>query len=77
MIGVGRVGNVGGSARRVAAPAGTPDFTLSNATVVTTPNGQVLVGEFNIIDAPPGSYIVIEETAGASGDEAGLAVVNG
>ena len=77
MIGVGAVGIVGGQSRRRAAPSGAPDFTLSNATVTTDPTLAVLVGNFVISNAPAGSYIVIEETAGLSGDEAGLAVVNG
>lgn len=77
MIGAGRVGSVGGSRGRVTIVTGAPDFILSNASVVTTPTGQVLVGEFTIINAPPGCTIRIKETAGPSGDETGLAVVNG
>ena len=78
MIGaVGRVGAVGGA--RFAAPAlpaGGADFTLSNATV-TTAWATVTVGQLLPVGAPAGSYFVLVESAATSGDEAGLAVVNG
>lgn len=76
MIGVGAVGSVGGHSRRRALPSGAPDFTLSNATV-TTAWGLVTVGELTPTGAPADAYFVLVEGAGATGDEADIAVVNG
>ena len=77
MIGrVGGVGRVGGSRGQPAAAAATADFTLSN-TSVTTFWGLVTVGQLLPTNAPVESYFVLVESAAASGDEAGLAVVNG
>ncbi len=74
---VGRIGAIGG-ARYVPAlpPQGQPDFALSS-TVVTTGWSNVTVGTLTPINAPAGAYFVLVEGAAASGDEAGLAVVNG
>lgn len=74
MISLGRVGAVGGSRGRAATAA--PDFALS-ATTVTTTWGVVTVGTLTPINAPQGAYFLLVEGAAASGDEAGLAVVNG
>ena len=71
---VGRIGTVGGLRRQAAPPLA--DFTLSNAAV-TTSWGTVQVGILSPINAPAGAYFMLVETAAASGDEAGLAVVNG
>jgi hypothetical protein len=71
---VGRVGS-GRFSVPVAAP-GQADFTLS-ATSVTTGWTSVTVGTLTPINAPAGAYFVLVEGAAASGDEAGLAVVNG
>ena len=71
MIGVvGRIGAVGG-ARYVSPslPMGAPDFTLSGASV-STAWASVTVGTLTPINAPPGAYFMLVETAAASGDEA-------
>lgn len=76
MIGaVGRVGRVGGG-RSVVPVAGGADFTLTNASV-TTAWATVTVGQLLPVNAPAGSYFVLVESAASSGDDAGLAVVNG
>ena len=62
------LGGVGGAA--------SPDFSLTNASVVTA-WGLVTVGELTPINAPAGVTFRIKESAGASGDDAGFAVVNG
>ena len=71
---VGRVGAVGGA--RTPVPMGTADFTLSNASVATA-WGIVTVGQLLPVGAPAGSYFVLVESPAVSGDDAGLAVVNG
>ena len=71
LIGVGRIGRVGGAGRTLPAPpAGGPDFTLSNNSVVTAWDVRV-VGELLPVNAPAGSYFVLVD------EPAGLAVVNG
>ena len=63
-------------ARRRVVAMGTADFVLSTSAGATNDAG----GNFaNIIitNAPAGAYIVLVEGAGATGDEAGFAVVNG
>lgn len=72
---VGRIGAVGGSRRREAV-AFTADFTLSGASVSTL-WGTAVVGVLTPVDAPAGAYFMLVEGTAASGDEAGLAVVNG
>lgn len=74
MISLGRVGAVGGSRGRAIMAAA--DFALSATTVATT-WGVVTVGTLTPINAPQGAYFLLVEGAAASGDEAGLAVVNG
>ena len=74
---VGRVGAVGGARHVPSAPAvGAADFTLSNASVATA-WAVVTVGQLLPVNAPAGSYFVLVESAASSGEEAGLAVVNG
>lgn len=74
---VGRAGAAGGSwGRPAVATAVGADFTLSNASVVTA-WGLVTVGQLLPVNAPAGSYFVLVEGTAASGDEAGLHVVNG
>jgi hypothetical protein len=77
IAGVGRIGAVGG-ARTVTPPpvAANPDFILTNASVVTQWD-MVTVGQLLPVDAPAGSFFLLVEGTAASGDEAGLAVVNG
>jgi hypothetical protein len=74
---VGRIGAIGG-ARYVSPslPMGAPDFTLSGASV-TTGWTSVTVGTLTPVNAPQGAYFMLVEGTAASGDEAGLAVVNG
>jgi hypothetical protein len=74
MIGlIGAVGRVGlfGRAPRAVAPAGGPDFSLSNNNVVTA-WGTVVVGDLIPNAATPAgvSFVLV-------GEPAGLAVVNG
>lgn len=71
----GRAGNVGG-VRRVAAATGGADFSLS-ASSVTTAWTAVVVGELVPVNAPAGAFFMLVEAAGATGDDTGLAVVNG
>ena len=73
---VGRVGLFGGRWGSPAPPPATADFTLSNASV-STAWGVVTVGELLPVNAPAGSYFLLVEGTAASGDAAGLAVVNG
>ncbi|MBU6167138.1 MAG: hypothetical protein KGQ52_13570 [Alphaproteobacteria bacterium] len=55
-----------------AAPAGTPDFTLSGATATPAWNSAVAFGDLIPNAATPaGAYFVLV------GEPAGLAVVNG
>lgn len=76
MLGVGRIGAVGGSRGGSAAPAVPPDFTLS-ASTVTTAWGLVTIGDLSPTGAPADAYFMLVESIAVSGDEAGLAVVNG
>ena len=78
MIGAtGSVGRVGGGRFIVPAAAqGQADFTLSAANVATGWT-SVTVGTLTPINAPAGAYFVLVEATAASGDDAGLAVVNG
>jgi hypothetical protein len=73
MIGVlGLIGALGNWRRRVpASPGGSPDFTLSNASVITA-WGVVAVG--NLVpnaETPAGAYFVLVD------EPAGFAVENG
>jgi hypothetical protein len=73
---VGRIGTVGGGRFVPAVAMGAPDFTLSGSSVVTAWTG-VTVGTLTPVNAPAGAYFVLVEGAGITGDETGLAVVNG
>jgi len=53
-----------------------PDFTLSSVTVMTAWN-VATVGTLTPFNAPAGAYFMLVEGNAASGDETGLAVVNG
>lgn len=72
----GRIGTVGGGRFVPAVPQGAADFTLSGNSVATAWN-TVTVGTLTPINAPAGAYFTLVESAAVSGDEAGLAVVNG
>jgi hypothetical protein len=52
------------------------NFTLTSSSVNPTWN-TVTVDSFTLTNAPVGSYIILVEGAGSTGDEAGFAVVNG
>ncbi|MCM0031902.1 hypothetical protein [Sandarakinorhabdus limnophila] len=73
---VGRIGAIGGARYVPAPPQGQADFTLAGTSVATAWN-PVTVGTLTPINAPPGAYFVLVESTAISGDEAGLAVVNG
>ena len=74
---VGRIGAIGGARyARPQLPVGVPDFSLTNASVSTV-WGTVTVGQLLPVNAPAGCFFLLVESAGAAGDEAGLAVVNG
>ena len=76
VIGVGAFGIAMETALESQPDIAQPDFMLSSATVITAWSA-VTVGTLTPINAPAGAYFMLVETSAASGDETGLAVVNG